>query len=83
MFYAYDDLSWNSSMLGLVMSTYGIAMMLGEFGFSQVSDRLGRKPVMRKSHWYMSGCADLNHGPHGPESRILSTQGYKKQVFKG
>ena len=46
MFYAYDDLGWNSSMLGLVMSTYGIAMMLGEFGLSQVSDRLGRKPVI-------------------------------------
>jgi MFS transporter, DHA1 family, multidrug resistance protein len=46
MFFAYDDLGWNSSMLGLVMSTYGIAMMLGEFGLSQVSDRLGRKPVI-------------------------------------
>jgi len=33
-------------MLGLVMSTYGIAMMLGEFSLSQVSDRLGRKPVI-------------------------------------
>lgn len=32
-------------MLGLVMSTYGIAMTLGEFGCSQLSDRLGRKPV--------------------------------------
>jgi len=46
MFYAYDDLGWNSSMLGLVMSTYGIAMTLGEFGLSQLSDRLGRKPVI-------------------------------------
>jgi len=46
MFYAYDDLMWNSSMLGLVMSTYGIALMLGEFGLSQLSDRLGRKPVI-------------------------------------
>lgn len=46
MFYAYDDLGWNSSMLGLVMSTYGIAMMLGEFGLSRLSDRLGRKPVI-------------------------------------
>jgi len=46
MFYAYDDLSWNSSMLGLVMSTYGIAMMLGEFGLSRLSDHMGRKPVI-------------------------------------
>jgi predicted MFS family arabinose efflux permease len=46
MFYAYDDLQWSSSMLGLVMSTYGIAMAIGEFGFGRSSDRLGRKPVI-------------------------------------
>jgi MFS family permease len=46
MFYAYDDLGWNSSMLGLVMSTYGVAMMLGEFGLSRMSDHFGRKPVI-------------------------------------
>ena len=46
MFYAYDDLHWSSSMLGLVMSTYGIAMTLGEFFLSHLSDRLGRRPVI-------------------------------------
>lgn len=46
MFYAYDDLGWDSSMLGLVMSTYGVAMMLGEFGLSRLSDHMGRKPVI-------------------------------------
>jgi MFS family permease len=46
MFYAYDDLGWSSSMLGMVMSTYGIAMTLGEFSLSRLSDRLGRKPVI-------------------------------------
>ncbi len=46
MFYAYDDLGWSSSMLGLVMSTYGVAMMLGEFGLSRLSDSLGRKPII-------------------------------------
>jgi MFS family permease len=46
MFYAYDDLGWSSSMLGIVMSTYGIAMTFGEFGLSRLSDRLGRKPVI-------------------------------------
>jgi MFS family permease len=46
MFYAYDDLGWSSSMLGLVMSTYGIALVLGEFSLSRLSDRLGRKPVI-------------------------------------
>ena len=46
MFYTYDDLGWSSSMLGLVMSTYGIALTLGEFSLSRLSDRLGRKPVI-------------------------------------
>jgi MFS family permease len=46
MFYAYDNLHWSSSMLGLVMSTYGIAMAFGEFGLSRSSDRLGRKPII-------------------------------------
>jgi len=46
MFYAYDNLEWNSSTLGLMMSTYGIAMMLGEFTLSRLSDRIGRKPVL-------------------------------------
>ena len=46
MFYAYDDLGWSSSMLGLAMSTYGAALMAGEFAFGQLSDRWGRKPVI-------------------------------------
>ena len=46
MFYAYDDLKWNSSTLGLIMSTYGITMMLGEFTLSRLSDRIGRRPVI-------------------------------------
>ena len=46
MFYAYDDLAWTSSRLGFVMSTYGLACMLGEFALGQLSDRLGRKPVL-------------------------------------
>jgi MFS family permease len=46
MFYAYEDLSWTSSQLGMVMSTYGMAFMFGEFALGQLSDRLGRKPVL-------------------------------------
>jgi DHA1 family tetracycline resistance protein-like MFS transporter len=46
MFYAYDDLAWTSSRLGLVMSTYGLACMFGQFALGQLSDRLGRKPVL-------------------------------------
>ena len=46
MFYAYNDLGWNSSMLGVAMSTYGVAMMLGVFGLGRLSDRFGRKPII-------------------------------------
>lgn len=46
MFYAYNDLGWSSSMLGLAMSAFGISMMVGEFAFGRSSDRFGRKPVI-------------------------------------
>jgi MFS family permease len=46
MFYVYNDLGWSSAMLGLAMSTYGIALMIGELSLGGLSDRLGRKPVI-------------------------------------
>jgi len=46
MFYAYDQLGWTSSQLGLAMSAYGVAMMLGEFTLGRSSDRFGRKSVL-------------------------------------
>ncbi|MCU0486091.1 MAG: MFS transporter, partial [Anaerolineales bacterium] len=46
MFYAYNDLGWSSAMLGWMMSTYGIALMVVEFGLGRLSDRLGRKPII-------------------------------------
>jgi DHA1 family tetracycline resistance protein-like MFS transporter len=46
MFYAYDNLNWSSSQLGLVMSTYGLACAVGEFSLGRLSDYLGRKPVL-------------------------------------
>jgi MFS transporter, DHA1 family, multidrug resistance protein len=46
MFYAYDDLGWTSAQLGLIMSAYGVAFMLGAFALGQLSDRVGRKPVL-------------------------------------
>ena len=45
-FYAYDDLSWTSSQLGMVMSTYGVACMVGDYALGHLSDRQGRKPVL-------------------------------------
>lgn len=46
MFHAYDDLGWSAAMLGTAMSFYGIAMAVGEFTLSRLSDRYGRKPII-------------------------------------
>lgn len=46
MFYAYDDLGWTSTRLGFVMSAYAVAFMVCAFALGQLSDRLGRKPVL-------------------------------------
>jgi MFS family permease len=46
MFYAYDDLSWTSSQLGLVMSVFGLATAVGEFALGRLSDRWGRRPIL-------------------------------------
>jgi DHA1 family tetracycline resistance protein-like MFS transporter len=46
MFYAYDDLGWTSSRLGLILGAYGAAFMVGAFTLGQLSDRVGRKPVL-------------------------------------
>jgi MFS family permease len=46
MFYAYDDLGWTSAQMGLIMSTYGVAFMIGQLGLGRLSDRVGRRPVV-------------------------------------
>jgi MFS family permease len=46
MFYVYDGLGWTSSQLGLAMSVYGVALMVGELTLGGLSDRWGRKPVL-------------------------------------
>lgn len=46
MFYAYDDLGWTSSRLGLIMSAYAVAFVACAFALGQLSDRVGRKPVL-------------------------------------
>jgi MFS family permease len=46
MFYASEDLNWSAPQLGLAMSLYGVALMLGELLLGRSSDHLGRKPVL-------------------------------------
>jgi DHA1 family tetracycline resistance protein-like MFS transporter len=46
VFYVYDELGWTTMQFGLVIGGYGLAMMMGQTGLGQASDRYGRKPVL-------------------------------------
>jgi MFS family permease len=45
-FYIFDDLGWSTVRYGLVAGAYGLMMVLGQVLLGQLSDRLGRKPLM-------------------------------------
>lgn len=46
IFYMYDELGWSTSAFGIVVGVYGLAMVLGQLGLGNLSDRIGRKPVI-------------------------------------
>jgi MFS family permease len=46
VFYFYDELAWTTIQFGIVVSVYGIAMVAGQAGLGQLSDRFGRKPII-------------------------------------
>jgi len=46
MFYAYGDLGWTSSQMGLVISMSGLSCTVGQFALGHLSDRRGRRPVL-------------------------------------
>lgn len=46
VFYVYQQLHWNTVQFGLVVAAYGVALLVGQSLLGQVSDRLGRKPVL-------------------------------------
>ncbi len=45
-FYVFDELGWSTAQLGMAISFYGWATLVGSLTLGQSSDRLGRKPVL-------------------------------------
>lgn len=46
VFYFYDDLAFTTTQFGLIVGVYGLAIVLGQFSLGQLSDRLGRRPII-------------------------------------
>ncbi len=46
IFYVYEQLNWSTVQFGLVVAAYGVAMFIGQTALGQLSDRLGRRPVI-------------------------------------
>ena len=46
VFYFYEELDWSTVRFGVVVGVYGLAMVVGQAGLGQASDRFGRKPII-------------------------------------
>ena len=46
MFYMYNRLLLTPTQLGIIVGGYGLAMLVGQVGLGQLSDRYGRKPLI-------------------------------------
>lgn len=45
-FFIYGQLKFSSTQFGIIVSTYGVAVAVGQVTLGQLSDRIGRKPVI-------------------------------------
>lgn len=46
IFYFYEQLQWTTIQFGLVIAATGVAIVVSQALLSQISDRIGRKPVV-------------------------------------
>lgn len=46
MFYMYNQLFLTPTQFGIIVGGYGLAMLIGQAGLGQLSDRYGRKPLI-------------------------------------
>ena len=46
VFYFYEELGWTTVQFGVVVGAYGLAMVIGQAALGQLSDWLGRKPLI-------------------------------------
>jgi MFS family permease len=45
-FFLYNDLKFSTSQFGLLVSGYGLAMVIGQLTLGRLSDRIGRNPII-------------------------------------
>ena len=46
IFYFYEQLDWTTVQFGVIVGAYGLTMVLSQTLLGQLSDRLGRKPIV-------------------------------------
>ncbi len=46
VFYLYEELNWSTTQFGVVVGSYGLAMVFGQTVLGQMSDKYGRKPII-------------------------------------
>jgi MFS family permease len=46
VFYLYEDLGWTTVQFGVLVASYGLAVVIGQVTLSRLSDRFARKPII-------------------------------------
>jgi DHA1 family tetracycline resistance protein-like MFS transporter len=46
VFYLYDDLNWTTVQFGVLVASYGLAVVVGQLTLGRLADRLPRKPII-------------------------------------
>jgi multidrug resistance protein len=46
VFYLYEDLGWTTVQFGILVASYGLALVIGQVALGPLSDRFDRKPII-------------------------------------